>query len=222
MLIPRLFVGFRGLEMTVVVLSKYWIVTLLCLLVAVTALATADTIPLTSNNLGISRSVDSLTLTQSMNSGYTFKLQRGRFGFDVETPLQLRPRHNSWRRHNLHGSPMDLAFQHLKTTQNVSHFGSFSFDLANPMGGPKGITSADQFSFFTHAAGFTVSQLLTLDGKGNALFHRFCAGGGTNCAPSTGFAAGAPKPTAVPESGTLNLLGTALLAAAGMIRRRFQ
>ena len=40
--------------------------------------------------------------------------------------------------------------------------------------------------------------------------------------PSTRFAADAPRPTAVPESGTLTLLGTALLAVAGMVRRRFQ
>jgi hypothetical protein len=118
-------------------------------------LATADTIALISNTVGISRSVDSLILTQEglnrvranarLNSGNTLTLQRGRLGFDVESPFQLRP-----------------------------------------------------------------------------FVHHFCAGGDTNCVPSTRFAAGAPKPTAIPESGTLTLLGTALLAVGGMVRRRFQ
>jgi hypothetical protein len=134
-----------------------------------------------------------------MNSGNTSKLQRGRFGLDVESPFQLRPRQNSWRRHNLNGPSMDLAFQHLNAPQIVSQLGSFAFDLANPRGGPKRITSAD-----------------------HSFVHHFCAGRGTNCVPSTRFAADAPKPTAVPESGTLTLLGTALLAVAGMVRRRFQ
>jgi hypothetical protein len=195
--------------MTLVFLPKHWIIALLCLVVAVMPLAAADTIPLISNKVGISRSVDSLIPTQAgpnkvrvnarLNSGNTFKLQRGRLGFDVESPLQLRPRHNSWRRHNLCGPSTDLAFQHLKATQSATIGGSFSFDLASPSGGPKGITSAD-----------------------HAFVHHFCAGGGTNCVPSTRFAAGAPKPTTVPESGTLTLLGTALLVTAGMVRRRFQ
>jgi hypothetical protein len=141
--------------MTLVVLPKHWIITLLCLLVAVMPLAAADTIPLISNKVGISRRVDSLILTQAgpnrvranarLNSGNTLKLQRGRLGFDVESPFQLRP-----------------------------------------------------------------------------FVHHFCEGGDTDCVPSTRFAAGAPKPTAVPESGTLTLLGTALLAVGGMVRRRFQ
>ena len=142
--------GLQGIEMTRVVLTKYWIVVslLLCLLVAVTPIATADTVPLSSNNMGIFRSVDAATLTQaylnktqanvSMNRLYARKLQGGPFGFDVGLPRQLRPRHNRWRRHNLHGSSMDLFSQNLKTTQNVSQFGSFSFDLAKPEGRSEG------------------------------------------------------------------------------------
>jgi len=94
-----------GIEMTQSVLRKHWIVSLvLCLLVAITPIATADTAQLTANNMGIYRSVEAVTLTQryaneiqanvSMNRQYSLELQDGRFGFYFGLPRQLRPRHN--------------------------------------------------------------------------------------------------------------------------------
>jgi len=51
----------------------------------------------------------------------------------------------------------------------------------------------------------------------NAWGVHFCVGGGTKCGPNTGFATGGAA--AVPEPGTLSLLGTGL---AGVFRRRFR
>lgn len=217
--------------MTLFLSRKHLSVGLLGLLLAVAPFAAADTISLTTNNLGISASVGTVTLTQvgvdqvqvsvSMNSGYTVKLQGGQFGFNYGSALGSS---NFGPVTIVAGGTTytGLSFQQLRTTQNVSQFGTFAFDLANLTGGPNGITSADQFSFTITAPDLTVSQLLSLNNSGNAFVIHFCAGGGTNCAPSTGFAAGAPGTTTpVPEPGTIGMLGTGLLAAAGLIRRRF-
>lgn len=220
----------QGIEMTLVVFAKHWIVSLLlCLLVAVTPIATADTVQLSSNNVGIYRSVDAATLTQaylnrtqanvSMNRLYARKLQSERFVFDFGLPRQLQPRPTHWRGHNLQGSSKDLSFQHPNTARNLSQFGRDSLDLANLNGGGKAITSADQFSSAIASPRRTVGLL---HGEGNALVRDVCVGGGTGCAHSREFPSRARRPTAVPESGNLTILGTALLAAAGMMRRRFQ
>ena len=218
-------VRLQGNEMTRV-LTKYWIVSLLlCLLVAVTPIATADSVRLSSNNVGIYRSADAATLTQaylsktqanvSMSRLYARRLQGERFEFDFELSRQLRPSHTHWRGQNLKGS----SFQHLNTARNLSQFGRDSLDLANLKGGGKAITSADQFSSAIASPRRTIGLL---HGEGNALFRDVCAGGGTGCAHSREFPGSARRPTAVPESGNLTILGTALLVAAGLMRRRFQ
>jgi hypothetical protein len=48
----------------------------------------------------------------------------------------------------------------------------------------------------------------------------FCVGGGTKCGPNTGVATGGAA--AVPEPGTLSLLGAGLPGLAGVFRRRFR
>ena len=219
-----------GIEMTQSVLRKHWIVSLvLCLLVAITPIATADTVQLTANNMGIYRSVEAVTLTQrysneiqanvSMNRQYSLELQDGRFGFYFGLPRQLRPRHNHWQRQNLHGSSTGLSFQYLNTARNISQLGRFSLDLANLSGSKRAMTGEDRFSHAIISPGPAIDLV---HGESNAFVRNVCAGGGGNCEHSREFSFDARRPTAVPETANFTFLGTALLAAAGIMRRHFQ
>ena len=190
------------------------------LLALCTPFAVADSISLTSNSIGVSGSVGTVTLTDNgggsvlvtitMNPGFTIKLQGGQVGFNTTAslsagsfgPITIMAGGNTYT---------GLSFNQFKTSQNVSQFGTFTFDLANFKGGPNGTTSADQLSFVISGA--------SVDQFSSFVIH-FCNGSGTNCAPQTGFASNGP-PTAVPEPGSLSLLGTGLITLAGIARRRF-
>jgi PEP-CTERM putative exosortase interaction domain len=177
--------------------------------------AAADTIQLNQNNLGISGSIGSVNLTQgsggvmvtfTANSGYSLKLNGGDFLFDTNVALTAGSISNL----KADGFSPNFGFTTGATRAGVT----YSYDITNLMKGnlPKGYVSANTVSFFV--SGVTLQQLET----GNFGVH-FCVGGGTSCGPSTGFAHG--HSSAVPEPGTLSLLGTGILGLAGVMRRRF-
>lgn len=184
--------------------------------------ASADSITfnLKANNLGLSGSVGTVTVadtgvagqvkvTIAMNSGFSVKLNGGDIAFNGASGLSL----GAVSQLTADGNT-GLSFKNLKTTQNVSQFGSFAFDFTNVKGAPKGVVSANTVTFLLTANGLSASNF-------TGITIHFCTASGSNCGPSTGFAFGTPETPTVPEPSTLGMLGTGLVGLAGVVRRRF-
>lgn len=188
---------------------------------AMAPLASANpiTFNLSSNNLGIAGSIGTVTISDSglnqvtvsitMDPGFSVKLQGGDFGFNGATGLTLA---------GVSGFSADthsgLNFQHLKTDQNISMFGKFAFDFTNVQGTPHGVVSANTVTFVLTGTGLKASEFTSV-----AL--HFCTASGSNCSPNTGFTDGTRSVSPVPEPGSLGLLGTGLIGLGGLVRRRF-
>jgi PEP-CTERM motif-containing protein len=171
---------------------------------------------LSDNNLGLSGSVgcvtvsnsgpNQVTVTISMNTGFSIKLNGGDIAFNGPSGLTLSDAGTI----SIESGLFKGAFTKLRQNQNIDGFGEFAFDYANIKGQPGSIVSADMISFTLTASGLTASQFTSF------AIH-FCTASGTNCGPTTGFAQGS-GPAPVPEPGAMALLGTGFLGLASWRR----
>ena len=198
-------------------------VPLLCIAAALAmapmASANSITFNLSSNNLGISGSVGTVTIADAgsnqvtvsikMGVGFSLKLNGGDIAFTGPSDLSL----SSVSMFSADGHT-GLDFQNFKTSGNMGPFKGQYFDFANVQGlEGTGIVSAVKATFTLTAPGLTASQF-----TGVAV--HFCDASDTSCSKITGFAASSPGTTVVPEPGSLGLMGTGLVGIGGLIRRR--
>jgi hypothetical protein len=179
------------------------------LLIAAVPFAAADSFSITSNNIGLSGVLGTVTTTQSgsnvnvsiqMNSGYAFLVNGGDLGFTTTGGLVLAD--GSLTNFSLAGMSSSL--------KNNTTVGGFTFDYLFKTSVSGGQQTPTTLTFTILNA--NVSQI-------SGLGIHLCVLGGEGCA-TTGFATTGPTP--VPEPGTLSLLGTGLISLGGLARRRFK
>lgn len=192
----------------------------LALFAAAAPLASATSFTLSTTNLtGVTNvgtvlitdsGTDQVTVTITMNAGFSLKLQGGDVAFNGPSGL-VAGSVGGLTGYSGVNTYSGLSFKGFKTTQNISQFGTFAFDYTNIHGSPGGVVSVDSLTFTLTASGLNASQF-------TGVVVHFCTASGTNCGPLTGFTAG----TEVPEPGTITLLGSGLIGLAGLVRRRMR